>query len=571
MNYITFASFLLASLFTILYFGIGTIWHSYANNEQTRRTLRVAGAGFKTMDALVRESASTSEALDKNGHDLAGQISARAATDSAIADFNRLLTSSECAPCKPEAGWVAEITADLSVIRELADHYLKNPDSHPPGRQFNSILKGMARLVPQTQAILADQLSAAWKAEAGLGEELALLTFISELCERLEQLRTSFVPALAERRQLSAVEQLRAERTIARIEELHGLIDKAIMRRAGLQNSASIKSKFFSERLHYIRDLQAKLTQSAHADISIIELNRQYRPLALTITDLRDDLLRSFSVKTRQREAVLKFQFVFVGLAVLTLSVTLVWGLVGFWKRILHPFGIANRIIRSFISEDPAIQLPPAKRYRGVAREFFETLSSLKEHIDLKRNLESQRNELIEALQEMAETDHLTGLLNRRAFEKRVAKALDEWSNPEELLAVILFDIDHFKGVNDSFGHVTGDAALATIAQICQGNCRKTDIIARVGGEEFSVVCFVNSAAEAHAIAHRLRLNIQNKEIMSESGSSFHVTASFGVAVSRRNEECNIGVIFGRSDQLLYIAKASGRNRVVLGDGQETI
>ena len=89
----------------------------------------------------------------------------------------------------------------------------------------------------------------------------------------------------------------------------------------------------------------------------------------------------------------------------------------------------------------------------------------------------------------MAETDFLTGLLNRRAFERRFEETRERWRGADPVLAFILFDIDHFKSINDTYGHAAGDEALKVVAALCARNFRHADVVARVGGEEFAVLC----------------------------------------------------------------------------------
>ena len=119
----------------------------------------------------------------------------------------------------------------------------------------------------------------------------------------------------------------------------------------------------------------------------------------------------------------------------------------------------------------------------------FEALSVLKDNAAARKRAELERDRLIVDLAVMAETDFLTGLLNRRAFESRLDQALSQWSGTGTALAFILFDIDDFKGINDTYGHASGDEALKTMAELCRQTWRQSDVVARVGGEEFAVLC----------------------------------------------------------------------------------
>lgn len=572
-KFIAYSAIILTSLFIVVYFGMSATWISYANKEQARRSLHIVSAGLQTIEMLMRESAVTLAVLEKKEHDSPAQQQARTAADTAIGNFKDFLSSSRCASCQDDEKKIKELALRLSAIRDEADYYLSTSEHPEIGRQFISINRGVARLTPEIRIIMANQSSAAWRTEIDLGGELALLSFAGVLYEGTEQLGSSVLPALAQRRRLSAAEHVHSERALARIEEALELIEMEMLRKTGPLHLAesSITSRIFADNLEYVGSMLARLEESAQIDIGVVEIYARYATAISGIAKFQDDLLRDSLAKVDEHEAFLEIQFILAALAVVTLSLSLIWGLLGFWKRIIHPFGVANRIIRSFILEDAAIQFPPLGRYRGVTGEFFSTLSSLKEHIDSKRDLEIKRNALIEVLHKLSETDHLTGLLNRRAFERQVAEFIGDWNDSGRLLAFILFDVDHFKDVNDSYGHIAGDTALATIAEICRESCRNTEIMARVGGEEFCVVCFVSSPSEADRIAHRLRLTIQNRKIAYEPGNFFHITASFGVTVSRLHEECNTSILFGKADRLLYLAKAYGRNRVILNNGEEII
>ncbi|MGI0491276.1 GGDEF domain-containing protein [Alkalinema pantanalense CENA528] len=156
---------------------------------------------------------------------------------------------------------------------------------------------------------------------------------------------------------------------------------------------------------------------------------------------------------------------------------------------------------------------------------------------------------------EVAEKDGLTGIFNRRAGEKFLQNLFEQ---PESSIGIILCDVDHFKQVNDRYGHLVGDQVLQAIAQSCQSHLRKQDILSRWGGEEFLVIVPGETETELMHLADRLRTVIANHPI-PEVG---HVTASFGVAVLQRQE--TLVQLFDRADQALYQAKRLGRDRVML-------
>lgn len=160
----------------------------------------------------------------------------------------------------------------------------------------------------------------------------------------------------------------------------------------------------------------------------------------------------------------------------------------------------------------------------------------------------------------LAQHDPLTGLLNRRAF---LAQAQALWSTSERStrpLSVVLLDLDHFKAINDTYGHATGDAALLACAQLLAQACRAGDVLVRWGGEEFILLLPETDLSQAHAFAERLRLQLAAQSLHT-TFQAVPLTASFGVA--QRHTHATLEDLISSADQALYQAKHQGRNRVV--------
>jgi diguanylate cyclase (GGDEF)-like protein/PAS domain S-box-containing protein len=165
-------------------------------------------------------------------------------------------------------------------------------------------------------------------------------------------------------------------------------------------------------------------------------------------------------------------------------------------------------------------------------------------------------------VQELAKYDSLTGIFNRRHFFERAGEEIEKANRYHQVLSVILFDIDHFKRVNDTYGHPKGDSVLQSIAQRCRANLREVDIIGRYGGEEFIVLMPFTDTTNAAVAAERLRRVVLQLNI--DTGDS-PLTISLGVAAY--DENCKgIDDLLARADKALYNAKHSGRNRVKLFD-----
>jgi two-component system cell cycle response regulator len=172
-----------------------------------------------------------------------------------------------------------------------------------------------------------------------------------------------------------------------------------------------------------------------------------------------------------------------------------------------------------------------------------------------------QNGRMVQSLEEQATTDGLTGLVNHRTFQERFTTMLGRADRHKLRVAMLLTDIDHFKKVNDTYGHPTGDAVLRRVAGILKASARKIDIVARYGGEEFALVLEGTDRAGAKQLAERIREEVQAQTFESSKGP-FKATLSLGVAVYPDDGKAKQDVI-ACADKALYAAKHGGRNRTV--------
>jgi diguanylate cyclase (GGDEF)-like protein len=165
-------------------------------------------------------------------------------------------------------------------------------------------------------------------------------------------------------------------------------------------------------------------------------------------------------------------------------------------------------------------------------------------------------------LEEMAHTDALTGLANRRMFEIQGQQAFAHARRHSEMLAVIVFDIDHFKLINDQYGHEGGDVVLRTLGKYMLDSVRSSERpAARIGGEEFALLVSHTSKEDTLVLAERLRQGIAALQVHMPNGQSLTFTASLGVAYCN-DDDSGLTALLRRADMALYQAKHKGRNRV---------
>lgn len=164
-------------------------------------------------------------------------------------------------------------------------------------------------------------------------------------------------------------------------------------------------------------------------------------------------------------------------------------------------------------------------------------------------------------IHQLATTDELSGALNRRCFLEQVERMASETHG----VALVMLDLDHFKSINDGYGHLAGDEALRQLVAACREAIREEDLIGRLGGEEFALALPGASLADAGHIAERVRETIAST-IIAHDADRFSITSSFGVAVWL-DEDRSVEDLLGRADRRLYAAKRTGRNRVVVSEG----
>jgi diguanylate cyclase len=193
--------------------------------------------------------------------------------------------------------------------------------------------------------------------------------------------------------------------------------------------------------------------------------------------------------------------------------------------------------------------------YRDRAEKMRQRIEQLEtERSTLQRSLEREH--------ELAQTDTMIGMPNRLAYEKRIEAAFESWQTTTHPLSIAAIDIDHFKSINDTYGHTAGDAVLRIIGQALVKHVRPCDFVARYGGEEFIVLFDGADEAESMQVCERLRGKIQHLTFHA-SRQPVRVTASIGLAQFQPGDTPQ--TVFDRADLALYTAKNGGRNRCVVG------
>jgi diguanylate cyclase (GGDEF)-like protein len=173
-------------------------------------------------------------------------------------------------------------------------------------------------------------------------------------------------------------------------------------------------------------------------------------------------------------------------------------------------------------------------------------IAALRENLNLMRELH-----------DLASTDMLTGLQSRRHFFEVAEREFYLARRMERPLAAMMIDIDHFKGINDTFGHAAGDVALQTLARVCRESMRGTDLVGRYGGDELVTILPDTDVEQALEASERIRAALNNADVECDEGA-FRFTVSVGIATAEA--AADLAQLLRRADRALYQAKQDGRN-----------
>lgn len=315
----------------------------------------------------------------------------------------------------------------------------------------------------------------------------------------------------------------------------------------------ALRSMFAS---HFGSELQVEFAESGEEALEIeAELRGQNREIGLVISDFMMPGLRGDELLVRLHErSPSTIKILLTGQSDLT-------GV----KRAINEANLYRFLEKPFLNEDVVLTVRAAIRAYRQERDLIRQNEALRTmNAELESLVAARTRELVEKnhqLEVLSVTDKLTGLYNRRKLDEVLDEELARSRRYAVGFSIVILDIDHFKRINDSHGHVAGDAALVTLADILRDGTREVDALGRFGGEEFVIVCRHATRDAGQATAEKIRARVERHPFPTVG----QVTASFGVAAYRDGD--TLASLFGRADSALYRAKASGRNRVEVDHG----
>ena len=193
----------------------------------------------------------------------------------------------------------------------------------------------------------------------------------------------------------------------------------------------------------------------------------------------------------------------------------------------------------------------------------MEFLARVRAHVKLAQTIQ-ELEQSRRYLKEQADTDPLTKLANRRSFFASASTSLAQMQRQKEHFSILILDIDHFKRINDTYGHQAGDYVLQQLADVLSAAIREGDSLARIGGEEFVVASPYTNRLAAIVLSERLRKAVEDAKFVFE-GNQIPVTISLGVASMNKADD-DVDKLLAVADSRLYLAKQKGRNRICASD-----
>lgn len=391
--------------------------------------------------------------------------------------------------------------------------------------------------------------------------------YATELREHAGRLGSQFTAPLASGSPLGPQERDGIPRLLGRIEQLKTLLD--VKARTSLSDPriyAALEAqqeRYFGQSLPFIAELTARGLTDQPYGMDSAQFVSRYVPAMRSIVELRDTLHEVGREQAQVEVAAARQRLrvnALIGGCILALEVGV---FITLRRRVLSPLLLSTRHMVALMRGRLNQQLPAVQRSDEIG-ELQAAVHALQASLQRTQELEAERETLITELRQLSHRDHLTGLMNRRAFDELAPAQLAQAERHRWPLALLLFDLDHFKRINDQHGHETGDQVLQHAAQLAQAQLRSGDLLARYGGEEFIALLPNCDAQAALALAGRLRQALQQQPLHLPDGSMLNLSASFGLAVRPAGLPASLPELFSRADAALYEAKAKGRNQVQL-------
>ncbi len=491
----------------------------------------------------------------------------REASDAAMADALQALRQTPSPAAAQALPLLIAAQAQLQAARTEVDRVARLPvqERTAPGSTLTrQPINAMFAVIDSVFEPITLLSAEAERIHPDLSLALVGARYAAELREVAGRLGSQFTTPLATQQALGATERHEIPLLLGRITQLHQLLlVKARTSRPEASVQAALdemQRRYFETGLPFVASATAAGLAGRPYGVDSAGFVARYVPEMKSIVELRDALYESGNAAAQARVREVRQRMAIntaIGLTVLAIEL-LVFLILR--SQVLRPLLATTKAMRQVMRGDLTTDLPTGDA-RNEVGELQQAVCALRDASQAKLALEAEREGLIEELQRASTTDHLTGLLNRGAFEQRSPQLLAQAQRRGAPVTMVLLDIDHFKSVNDLRGHAVGDAVLRRVAHTAAGHFRESDLVARYGGEEFIALLPDTDSAGGQHMAERLRQLLAGIE--HEELPGLRVTASFGVSTINpgADDAVTLSSLFRSADAALYRAKQLGRNR----------
>ncbi|KRE14759.1 hypothetical protein ASE66_15585 [Bosea sp. Root483D1] len=485
----------------------------------------------------------------------------RALSDRALAEINPDADSGFTPHLVTRDGLEA-VHLRLVEARHAADRVSTLPLAERSVAEIGGVIAGMFDVVEVMRPVVSAAMAELVEHDGALAGHALTGQMLGDLREYAGRMGSYLAPSIAAREPLSAAAQDELALTRGRILQIWQSLERQLSVHADAPELVAAVHEtnrlYFGTGLGLIARLTAE-GRSNRYSVTTEEMTLQYVPSMAPLEQLRERFLDDMLMHAQEtRKASAWWLQAVAAFTVLIVLINLSL-LLAARRRIFRPLLQARDHIVA-LAEERSLDRPVGiRKHGGEMHELFAALEILR--LKLRERLR-----LTERLKVQAETDALTGLLNRRTFDRLGQDDPDFDYLPVET-GLILMDIDRFKLINDGHGHVAGDTVLRAVSALVTEMVRKNDLVMRYGGEEIAIVLPNTSLRTLSRIAETLRAALAEQAIILDDDTELRVTASFGVAVGRRDGS-GWKVLIEAADQALYAAKAGGRNRVSIAGEQ---
>ncbi|MCA1322735.1 diguanylate cyclase [Herbaspirillum sp. alder98] len=542
-------------------------WGLYQRGAYSVPALQNFRLGLIAMEKVSSERGPSNAYMGARPHERHGFYqtlqAARVASDAALTNLRLAMEKDPRLEGSATAGNIQTVQQALSASRMAVDRLGAQAEDERNQMYVLSAVKSTIDMMPLLVRVVAELASVADQADPELRDGLAAVRATASLREYAGQVGSSFIAPLIAHRMLDAEEVVEIGRMYGRIELLRSLLSAQLRtystEPAFKRGLDELDRQYFENGFQFLDYLLQVGLKSGEYGLTPAELTQRYVPRMQSILDLRDLVLDDMLVQAEQRNQ--RARNFLIAVIVLTVVACLFFQLlmVLIRRRVVQPLVNATELVVG-LAEGRLERAIPATRYNDEIGGMLGALTVLKERILERNSLAREREALITQLQASSNTDFLTGVLNRRAFFSHGQQQMAVAQRYGRDLSVILFDIDHFKRINDTHGHLAGDAVLRGAAQTALQLLRKVDVLARYGGEEFIILLPESDLQQAVLVAQKLRLALRQQVFDIDGGERVSISASFGVAALMEGR--SLEQLVKLADNALYLAKQTGRDRV---------